>query len=315
MTTQPTLELTPPVSIERPRVAYVMGSGRSGSTILGVALGNCAGIFYAGELDAWLRTSGVPPQGGAERARFWETVADEVGSEEFFGESSWRRLEHSLSPFRIWAWPARRRLRQRYRSVAERLYRATARAAGTPYIIDTSHYPLRARELQLLEGIDLHLIYLVRDPHDVVASFRRRDVGGPSRAPLVTNAYLWLTHLLSVAIFLLHPRDRRVLVRYEDFIAEPGRMLSQILGWWGIASELPELTHLRPGVPFQGNRLVQQETLSVVHPTTARVALRITSLIQAPWKLLLSSLGPTTGPALSAGDPRSTRSRRRRPFR
>ena len=82
MTTQPTPGLTHPVSIERPRVAYVMGSGRSGSTILGVTLGNCAGIFYAGELDAWLRTSGVPPQNGAERARFWGAVADEVGSEE-----------------------------------------------------------------------------------------------------------------------------------------------------------------------------------------------------------------------------------------
>ena len=103
-------------------------------------------------------------------------------------------------------------------------------------------------------------------------------------------------------------------MRYEDFIAEPARILRQILDWWGIASELPELTNLRPGVPFQGNRLVQQETLSVVHPTRQRAALRITSVVQAPWELLLSSLGPTAGPVSSA-DPHSTRSRWRRPFR
>ena len=38
----------------RPRVIYIMGAGRSGSTILGVSLGNCADLVYAGELDKWL---------------------------------------------------------------------------------------------------------------------------------------------------------------------------------------------------------------------------------------------------------------------
>jgi len=55
-----------------------MGSGRSGSTILGVALGNCDGVFYAGELDNWLVRSGTPVLGGLERTRFWSTVRDDV---------------------------------------------------------------------------------------------------------------------------------------------------------------------------------------------------------------------------------------------
>ena len=58
----------------RPRVIYVMGAGRSGSTTLGITLGNCEGVFYAGELDNWLVRSGVPPVEDSERARFWSQV-------------------------------------------------------------------------------------------------------------------------------------------------------------------------------------------------------------------------------------------------
>ncbi|HEX4467726.1 MAG TPA: hypothetical protein VH025_11110, partial [Solirubrobacteraceae bacterium] len=46
------------------KVLYVMGAGRSGSTILGVMLGNCEGIFYAGELDKWLPREGRPKREG-----------------------------------------------------------------------------------------------------------------------------------------------------------------------------------------------------------------------------------------------------------
>ena len=63
-------------SHRRPKVVYVMGSGRSGSTVLGVTLGNCESVFYAGELDAWLERSGAPILGGLERTRFWKAVRE-----------------------------------------------------------------------------------------------------------------------------------------------------------------------------------------------------------------------------------------------
>ena len=64
----------PPPSPARLKVIYVMGAGRSGSTILGVTLGNCERFFFAGELDKWLARSGVPQLEDAERIRFWSAV-------------------------------------------------------------------------------------------------------------------------------------------------------------------------------------------------------------------------------------------------
>ncbi len=293
---QSTTMAAPAVAATRPKVVYVMGSGRSGSTILGVALGNCDGVCYAGELDNWLVRSGTPVLGGLERTRFWSTVRDDVpGASELFGNRAQRDLERSFAPFRIHRWRARRRLREGYRRVTEDLYRAIARTAGVTHVVDTSHFPLRARELQALAGIDLHLIFLVRDPRSVVDSFNlylnRNDVAERRLRVLSTNANLWLTHLLSVLVFLRHPRERRMLLRHEEFLADPEGMLRQILDRVECAAALPDLTSLSTGLPLNGNRLLSSDVVSL---KSQRVALRggsrVTTLLQLPWTAVFSRL-------------------------
>jgi hypothetical protein len=286
-------------SSERPKVIYVMGAGRSGSTILGITLGNCANVFYAGELDNWLVRSGVPQVEDSERVRFWSGVRDELddgaAASELFGNKAQRSIERSVSLFRVHKWATRFRLRKRYREVAEDLYRALTRAAGVTHIVDTSHYPLRARELQRISGIDLHLVFLVRDPQSVVASFNRQDVRELTKSTLHTNAYLWLTHVLSVFVFLQHRRDRRLFVRYEDFVADPGGVVRQILDCSdSSAATLPDFGSLDTGFPLQGNRVTRSETLSLKRRTDPQPrSSRLTSLLQAPLMAMFSRLRPT----------------------
>ena len=167
--------------------------------MLGVTLGNSDGVFFAGELDAWLARSGEPQVQDPERVSFWARVRGEVaGAEELYGNRAQRTIERSLSLFRVRLWPARRRL-QGPDCPAPRSRRASTgpsrRRSGAQVIVDSSHYPLRAREMQKLAGTDVYLVYLVRDPQSVVASFNRKDVAQYSKATLTTNTYLWLTSL------------------------------------------------------------------------------------------------------------------------
>jgi hypothetical protein len=305
MVEPPAVESPPAARTLRPKVIYVMGAGRSGSTIFGVTLGNCADVFYAGELDAWLVRSGVPQLDDAERTRFWSVVRDQVdGAEELFGNEAQRCLERSLALLRVYRWPARRRLRGRYRRVAEDLYRAVARASQATHIIDTSHYPLRARELQALNGIDLYLVYLVRDPQSVVASFNRRDVAQYSKATFTTNAYLWLTNLLAVLVFLRHRGDRRLLLRYEDFIADPQRALARVLALIDSPAAPPDLSSLSTGVAFQGNRVIRSESIALKSEVDAPPRpSRLTALLQLPWAVVLGRLRPTTAVPAAAAPP------------
>lgn len=287
----------PPAISDRPlNVIYVMGAGRSGSTILGVALGNCQNVFYAGELEAWLRRAGIPNFTGAERAKFWSAVRRDVGGDDLFGDKAWRHLEYSLGLFRVHGWPGRRRLRPRYREITEALYRAIASTAQVTHIVDTSHYPLRAHEIHRLRGPNFYLIYLVRDPLSVAASFKRQDVTNPSKSFIATNAYLYLTHLLSVFVFLHHRADRRLLLRYEDFSAAPESMLRRILDWADASAPLPDLGALKTGIPFQGNRLLDSDVIALrpgsVPALPRSCGSHLTRLLQLPWTLVLSRLGP-----------------------
>ncbi|HEX4437393.1 MAG TPA: sulfotransferase [Solirubrobacteraceae bacterium] len=292
----------------RPRVLYVMGAGRSGSTTLGITLGNCEGVFFAGELDNWLARSGVPQVEDEDRLRFWAEVRvaldDPEMAEQMYGNEAQCAIERSMSLLRVRKWPLRRRLGRRYRAVAEDLYCAVSRASGDGTIADTSHYPLRARQLQRLDGIDLYLIFLVRDPQGVVASFNRQDVGEFTKSTLHTNVYLWVTHLLSLVTFLRHPRDRRVLLRYEDFVADPASTIDQLMTLAGSPeTAMPDFSSLRIGLPLQGNRVTRSAVLSLKPGTDpVRNASLLTSLLQAPLKLALRRLRPAVArSALDAG--------------
>lgn len=283
---------------ERPRVIYVMGAGRSGSTVLGITLGNCGNVFYGGELDNWLVRSGMPQVESPERTGFWSRVCEELDdrerASELFGHEAQRSIERSLSLLRVHKWPTRYRLRRRYRAVAEDLYGALTRVAKATHIADTSHYPLRAHELQRIDGIELYLVFLVRDPQSVVASFNRRDVREHTKSTLHTNVYLWLTHILSLLVFLKHPRDRRLFVRYEDFVADPEGVIRQILKRSDCpAASLPDFEELTTGLPLQGNRVSRSQTVSLKPQTdpVPRFSL-LTALLQAPMMAVLSRLKP-----------------------
>jgi hypothetical protein len=286
----------PPEPGVRPKVAYVMGPGRSGSTILGITLGNCEGIFYAGELDKWLRRSGDPPLGGEERERFWRTVREDVDVSPALTGKIARCLEQSSAAFHLGTWRTQRRLRRPYREFAQELYGAVARAAGATHIVDTSHFPRRAHELQKLDGIDLYLLLIVRDPQSVVASWDRDDVIEPRFTMLQTNAYMWITYLISLFVFVRHPRSRRMLVRHERFVADPQGTLRDIFDCIESSAELPDFDELKTGVPFQGNRVARSDVVSL-NGSTARPKRisRVTTLLQLPWRIVFSLLRPAAG--------------------
>jgi hypothetical protein len=285
-------------------VLYVMGAGRSGSTILGVTLGNCDGVFYAGELDAWLARSGEPLLDDPERVAFWSALRAHVeGAQELFGREAQVSIERSLSLLRVHKWRARRRLRARYRRVAESLYRAIAAATDGAVVVDTSHYPMRARELQAVDGIDLHLIYLSRNPHSVVHSFNRTDVAQYNKATLTTNVYLWLTNLVAMYVFLRQPRERRLFLRYEDFVADPSGVLGELLEQVQLSELPPDMAALRTGLAFQGNRLLRSPVIALERGASPPASSSpLTALLQLPWMLALGRLRPVAGRRRARGE-------------
>jgi hypothetical protein len=295
------------VSANRPKVIYVMGSGRCGSTILGVTLGNCEGMFFVGELDRWLPSNGTPVLGGTERTRFWNSVRNQMDVDrDLLGDRARDSLERGLGPLRIAKWPGRRRFRRRYRKTTGDLYRTIARVAGATHVVETSHFPLRARELKAIPELDVHLIFLVRHPQSMLASFTRtvgrNDLAGRWRRVLKTNADIWITHLLGTWVFLRHRRDRRLFMHYEDFTADPRAVLAQVLEMSQSTASIPDLSALATGLPMGGNRLLRSEVVALEAETPKpQRSDPLTAVVQAPLTALTDRLRPVA--VTSAGAP------------
>jgi hypothetical protein len=168
--------------------------------------------------------------------------------------------------------------------------------SGASQIVDTSHFPLRARELQKLSGIELYIIFLVRNPHGVVASNLRalsaHEVAERRWRMLTLNAGLWITQLLSVLVFQRQPRDKRLFLRYEEFVADPEGVLRTILDAVGSTAEIPDLDRLQVGAPLQGNRLLRSETISLDRSPSSPRTSPLTTLAQLPWGPVLGRLRP-----------------------
>jgi hypothetical protein len=284
---------------ERTKVIYVIGAGHSGSTILGLTLGNCDGVFFAGEVARWLRYDGRPPLAGEERAELWRRVREQVDVPPELLRLGSRPLEQSTAIFRPGTWREQWRRGGRYQRVTQELFEAISRVTGATHVVDSSHFPRRARHLQKLEGIELHLLFLVRNPQSVVASYGRENVPHKQTWKMPTaNAYLWLTNMLSLLVFLRQPRTRRLFIRHEAFIANPAGVIRQILDGVGSSAEVPDLTALRTGLAFQGNRLLRGDVVALkADPERPPKGSRITALLHLPWRAVFSLLRPVAEPA------------------
>ena len=282
----------------RPKVIYVLGAHRSGSTVLGVTLGNCEDFFFAGEMHSWQSRRGRPSFGGEEGKQLWGQVLERVqDAETLFGRDTQLYVDRSSALYRVHRWRARRLLKHPYRRMAENLFGAISDVTGAGHIVDSSHYPLRARELQSLQGIELYLLFLTREPQDIVTSLGREKGRVYAKGPLTANLQLWLTYLLSTYVFLRHPRERRLTLSHEDFLEDPRGVLRQILDIVGSSAPIPDLNALATGSPLQGNRFMKQsEVIALRGPAPAEPPSLLTRIIQSTWKPLLPRLRPAVRP-------------------
>jgi hypothetical protein len=237
-----------------------MGAGRSGSTVLGIAIGNARNAFCAGELDAWFTRRSIPNGTGVELEEFWSRVRRRMSR--WLGDELpdyHRSFEHPQGWIRLMG---RRRVdRSRYRAANEDLYEAITAESGAQVVIDVSHYPLRRLYLSNTRRVEFFTIFLVRDPASVVTAMRGSNQ--KKKRTWEAVAYIWVATLLSAVVYTRLPREQRLFLRYEEFIARPEHELQRIAGRLGLDATRIDLEDLRPGPLFQGNRMRTLPSISL----------------------------------------------------
>jgi hypothetical protein len=261
-------------------VVYISGAPRSGTTLLGMALGQLPECCDVGELWALWRPAfregdlcgcGKP----VHSCGFWLEVAQRsLGPDYETRGPALGRLHRetmgTLSAPKVWAHVSGRRRNPAFTEYAEALgreYRAIAEASGARVVIDSSKMASDALLAGSIPGINLKVIHLIRDPRGVAWSWRKqmRQPGPQGRAmhrqrPIATAAR-WDAYN-AFAELLLAPRlgghFRRL--RYEDLLDDPRGQLSDLARWIGadpadlpVSGQPPRLTLEKPTHPVWGN--------------------------------------------------------------
>jgi hypothetical protein len=261
---------------------YVVGSGRSGTTLMDTILGNHPRLYGAGEL-ATLAVDNVfhriycPCGKLTDECEFWGAV---VG--EWFERTGLRNLEehgrlrqkfegarlHGLSRL-LREKLFRSRAFNEYARQTTELYRAVRKISGREMIVDSSAIPMRALSLSMMPGIDLRLIHLVRDGRGVAWSLKK-GFREDQKAGLATNIEprpVWRSALTWIAYNVVSswacrwvPKGRAHFCRYEDLSANSGpvlRGLGEFLGcdFGEVIQRIDSGEGLKVGCTFGGNRL------------------------------------------------------------
>jgi hypothetical protein len=241
------------------KLLYVLGTTRSGSTIVERILGQLHGFAAAGEVH-WLwraLAQDIPCGCGKliDACPVWSEVlaratVDDPPAADPQVVIRWQiaeaRIAHTLRIFRLSRWPQTGRpVLDRYVRLLGRVHRALRESTDAAVVVDSSKTPAVAEILRHESAIDLYVLHLVRDPRAFAYSWRRgapNPEGGRSYKPGAFRcAGRWIaTNVLGDAVRRRVPSNRTMILRYEDFVADPRSTTGSILRWLGEDdSELP----------------------------------------------------------------------------
>jgi hypothetical protein len=239
------------------KVLFIVGKGRSGSTLLDLLLNRLDGWFGMGEFDRiWVKVRDDLVCGCGERVvdcTVWGDVIREVltrhrGCDPDDTEAlrraaadvhleSCRVLSYRELP-RLWFAPHARRpaIVARHIDLMTDLYTELAARTGARVLVNSSKWPGDPGLLGLLPPVDPFAVHLVRDPRAVAHSWTRHKAPDDPRAGhalrqdrVAVSAAGWVAKNLAseVSVRRLGP-DHHLLLRYEDLTADPARELARL---------------------------------------------------------------------------------------
>lgn len=227
---------------DRIKVLYILGHGRSGTTLLSRILGQVEGFFSIGEIfQIWERNLiGNRFCGCGSRFRdceIWRAVFDQAfGGFDGVDVKGMIRAWNSMMRTRHLAYfllPGHRARMQRhlaaYLQTLERLYVAIASVTSAKVIVDPSKYPTYAYLLNMIPGLDLSIVHLVRDPRGTAYSWQKvkpqPDGDTPDeimgRMSPAFSTGLWIAWNIAGEAMWRSGDIPYYRIRYEDFIRHP----------------------------------------------------------------------------------------------
>jgi hypothetical protein len=249
-------QVKPESRVAAPKVLYIAGMTRSGTTLLDNVLNELPGFVGAGEVRSYWRAMREPRMCGCgslvSECAFWSEVAEWIASHGGpLDVDRARFLQRGVRSLPLQLARLARAKRSgsspgaEYAQLMARLYAGIAAVSGADVVVDSSKGPHDAYVISKFTELDLFVIHLVRDPRGVAYSWSRRawnpdkPTGRDEQREASEVAIRWVTRNAITEILLarrLGPRFMRL--RYEDFVRHPDHTIGQISAMCG-AGRMP----------------------------------------------------------------------------
>lgn len=242
-------------------IVYILGAGRSGTTLLDIILGNQDGFHSCGEINRYLKRDGIPHGKKLEENSLWESVKQDLSDCYTLKEFESLRKSFKIFDYYWSFFVPKFFLKRRYTDYLDfqsRLLEAIYQNIEyQTVIVDSSKYPSRAAYLRKM-GYSVKIIFLIREPISLIRSFGKKDIEQPSKSVFMAALYYTSVNILNYITFYRFPN--RVKIRLEDLIVDTEGSLDNIgvklgLNLSSLISKVKQKRPLSVGNLFDGNRI------------------------------------------------------------
>jgi len=224
-----------------PKVLYIAGYGRSGSTVLDVLLGSHPRLVSVGEVvflgKDWA-TEGRHCSCGEPHSHcpFWKNYFDSEAEAEKF-DSVREAVETRGKLPRLLFGLLTQEQREKYRSRMRTLFQYVARQGSADIVVDSSKSAGQAAgrfwALKNIAGLDVQVIHLVRDGRATLRSFVEKGSnwsieGCRNKKPLLAERSVtgWVTaNTIASKLGAAVGENRYLQVKFENLLRSPEKVL------------------------------------------------------------------------------------------
>lgn len=299
----------------RNTVIYILGSARSGSTILNILLGNNNSIFSAGELNRYVSSGWIGNEYCSCGVRvsdceFWPQVQRSVETSLKVNPYEIAEITRGLENWRnILYWWKRKRLKcdiDKHNLFYERFIESVLEHTDASHLVDASKDPARLSYLSQVKSLDIYTIHIVRDPRAICWSkskpFKSNPKAGVEK-DLASIPYwrtmksIYMNVLLAVIHKYRNPKDRYLRIKYEDLANNTNPVLGTLESYLGVdfssvSKRLKSTDGLDQEHTVAGNRLRMNKKIKLNYDNSwvsdAPLSQRIwTTILALPLLLIL----------------------------
>ncbi len=205
------------------KLIYIVGMGRSGSTLLDILLDAHSRIHSLGGVRRLVHYAGKHPCAcGApsfQECPFWSEMDQELQ----------QRIGRTLTSIDV-----HQRNRQMFQEQNRAVFEAAASVANVDFVTDNSKSVQRLRRLMFQTDIEVIPVHVLRDPRGRAQSVRKRKQ--QNYIPTLTYSHR------SLRLFTLLYNQAHIVVQYERLASNPQRELTSLMQRLGLEFEPQQLS-------------------------------------------------------------------------